>query len=373
MPRQAAATAAPQTHGFLPLGFGSFHAQLICIVAPSINSRKRAFVGGSGDSGNSGNSREASSDTTYSEHTSPPPAKNTKDLFNIGEVLSRIYEIRAILGKGGMGQVFEAHDRVLNRAVAVKASWPHVGFGPLYHEAQAMAALNGRGVPNVYAMGSHRGVDFCVMERLYGRTLGSHIRQRMLGGEFAIDETLDILIGIAESLAEVHGAGLIHRDLKPANIMLAPRNRVVLLDLGLFLTKSNTGNESCICGSPRYIAPEAITATVELGQTHLLDIYALGIIAFILIAGRVPFHDKTVHRIFWKHVHMPAPSLTALRPDVPLRLARLVAEMLAKDPQDRPFSADAVAAELGSIRRDTPVASLGRVPSLVGRSDSTDS
>ncbi len=188
------------------------------------------------------------------------------------------------------------------------------------------------------------------MERLYGKTLAAHMQNHLRAGIFDIDEVLELMIGIADALAEIHSAGLIHRDLKPTNIMLAPRNRTVLLDLGLFLTQGCTGNDVSLCGSPRYLAPEAITATVEVGQCHLLDIYSLGIIGFIMLTRRHPFVETDPARILSSHIHAEPPKLSTLRADVPFQLERIIDEMLAKDPRDRPFSADCIAAELSTIR-----------------------
>ncbi|MCG8417017.1 MAG: serine/threonine protein kinase [Proteobacteria bacterium] len=267
-------------------------------------------------------------------------------------MLDETYEIRRVLGRGGMGQVFEAHDRLLNRSVAIKLPWSHIGIEPLMQEAQALAALRGRGVPSVYAVGKYDDSRYYVMERMYGRTLAEHMVQRFADGRFTIEEAVEILIGIANALAEVHRAGLVHRDLKPSNIMLAPADRVVLLDFGLFLTESNAGSDPVICGSPRYIAPEVVTASVRSGLAHLIDVYALGIIAFTLLAGFVPFDDLSMTRLLAKHVHTAPPPLSAIRPDSPVRLTRIIGDMLEKEPQERTFSAEAVASGLTTILDD---------------------
>lgn len=273
---------------------------------------------------------------------------NTK--LERGTVLNDTYEIRRVLGRGGMGQVFEARDRLLNRTVAIKVSWAHIGFEPLMQEAQALAALRGRGVPGVYAIGKHDDLGYYVMERLYGRTLGAHMVQRFTDGHFTIEEALDLLIGIADSLTMVHSAGLIHRDLKPSNIMLAPKNRTVLLDFGLFLTEQRARYDAAICGSPRYIAPEVITESMQTGQAHLIDVYALGIISFMLVGGYAPFDDPSVSGLLAKHVHKDPPPLRVIRADVPRSLCRMVQQMLAKIPEERTFSAEAVAAGFRGIR-----------------------
>ena len=283
-------------------------------------------------------------------------ARLTSNALKRGSVLNETYEIRRVLGRGGMGQVLEARDRLLNRTVAIKVSWAHIGFDPLVQEAQALAALRGRGVPSVYAIGKHDELGYYVMERLYGRTLAAHMLQRFSDGRFTVEEALDILIGISSALIPVHGAGLIHRDLKPSNIMLAPKNRTVLLDFGLFLTEGSVTNDSGICGSPRYIAPEVITANLQRGQAHLIDIYAMGIIAYMLLSGTAPFDDPSVTQLLSKHVQQDAAPLRVIRPDVPARLSRMVDQMLAKQPEERTFSAEAVVAGLRAIRDEMVLA-----------------
>ena len=272
-------------------------------------------------------------------------------LFEVGDVLDEMYEIRKILGEGGMGRVYEAHDKMLNRTVAIKVSWPEIGFEPLHREAQAMAALRGRGLPSVYSIGKHVGIPYCVMERLYGVTLADYIRQQGHSRAFTVSDALDILIGLADALAGVHRAGLVHRDLKPANVMLSPGNRVLLLDFGVFRTESHTGDASVIYGSPDYVAPEEVTGDIHAGQAHLADIYATGVIAFELLSGHLPFESDRVADILYKHVHEPAPRVAALRIDIPEKLDALVADMLAKEPEKRPVSIEAVAGALVAIQR----------------------
>lgn len=274
--------------------------------------------------------------------------KKPNQFFAVGEVLSGMYEIRRLIGRGGMGEVYEAYDLVLNRVVAIKVARPEYDQGGLLPEARAMAMLRGRGVPAVYSMGSFRGFEYCVMERVYGTTLARHIKRR-LPETFAVSEVIHILTGAAEALARVHRAGMIHRDLKPSNIMLAPNQRVVLIDFGLFRTEGSLWDEPEIWGSPRYIAPETITHTVKLGQEHLIDIYALGVIAFCLLVGCPPFNSKSVSRILTKHVEQRPPRLSYIRPDVPEELDRLVLDMLSKNPLERPQTAIEMVSRLRGI------------------------
>jgi eukaryotic-like serine/threonine-protein kinase len=249
-----------------------------------------------------------------------------------------------------MGQVYEAWDRTLGRSVAIKVVSP--GEGPSLHkEARALAALRHPNVVGVYAVGEHEHVPYLVMERVAGRTLQSHLDSRRAQGmRFSIDEVIDLLTGIAEGLAVVHRAGMAHRDVTPANVMLAPGDRIVLTDFGIFQPEIEVAGRLHCAGSPRHMAPEAIAMTVELGELYLVDVYALGVIAYELLVGALPYDDRGVMKLLWMHMHAPVPDPAAARCDVPPRLAALVREMLAKDPKDRPQSMDAIVWRLGRLR-----------------------
>ncbi len=272
-----------------------------------------------------------------------------RDLLRIGEVLAGTYEIRALLGQGGMGQVYEAQDRQLNRRVAIKVPWPDAG-ATVRREAQALAALRHPSTIGIYALIQHEGIECVVMERVYGVTLEARLERRHAEkAPLHIDEVIDVLAGIAEGLAVVHRAGMAHRDIKPSNVMLAPGNRIVLTDFGLFqpeIDARSHGRDRDIAGSPPYIAPETITNSVAPGEAYLVDIYALGVVAFELLTGKVPFWHESVPRLLSFHLQQEVPDLTKLRPDVPPRLAALVKEMLAKDPKARPQSAEDIAWQL---------------------------
>ncbi len=267
-------------------------------------------------------------------------------------MLAETYEIREILGAGGMGQVFEAHDHSLARRVAIKANWPHLHAPPLRKEAQALAAFRSPSLVTIHAMGNHAGLEFLVMERVYGVTLGQHLDQRVeSGGMLSIDEVLDILIPVAEGLAVVHRAGIAHRDLKPTNVMLAVGNRVVLMDFGLVLPEFDMPEQEHIAGSPHYIAPEVITNEVKAGEGNLVDLYALGVTAYELLAGSPPFMGETAGDVLEAHVSEPIPDVRGARADVSEPLAAVVHELLAKKASARTQSADEVLWALRAIRR----------------------
>jgi serine/threonine-protein kinase len=284
-----------------------------------------------------------------------PPAvpSERRSLLSPGEVLNDTYEIVEMLGEGGMGQVFGANDLPLQRRVAIKTALPDTAQA-LRLEARALAAVRHPAIVSIFALGKHRDLEYIVMERIYGLTLDQHIEARQQGGRhFAIDEALGILTAVADGLGAVHRAGLSHRDLKPSNIVLAVGNRVVLIDFGLVALDADRerhGPEALVRGSPGYMAPEVIGGCVAFASAHLVDLYALGVVAFELVTGVLPFGGESVGDVLRKHVDEVPPSILDLRPEAPPALARLVGQLLEKAPSERPQSADEVLWQLQSIR-----------------------
>jgi serine/threonine protein kinase len=271
---------------------------------------------------------------------------HARGLFQLGEVLDDVYEIRALLGEGGMGQVFDARDRVLNREVAIKAYWPSAFASTsdlLRREAQALAAIHHPGLATVFTMGTHTRPQFLVMERIRGISLAALMEQRHRLQECVpLRDALRIILAVADVLRAVHAAGCVHRDVKPSNVMLTGNDRVVLMDFGLFLPENELAERPLLAGSPHYMAPESIRECVRPGAGHLVDLYALGVMAFELVAGRVPFEGGTADELFQRHLQDAPPDLRALAPQLPARLVALIHELLAKDPYDRPDSEDLV-------------------------------
>ena len=209
---------------------------------------------------------------------SEPPIDGENRIFATGELLDGIYEIMQLLGRGGMGEVFEAHDHLLNRRVAIKAAWPNPLTPPLRNEARALAAFQHPSLVSVHTLGEHRGIDYLVMERVYGVSLTQHAATRWEAVEqFSPAEVVQILLPASEGLSVVHRAGLVHRDIKPDNIMLTPVHRVVLMDFGLVLPEFDVNGQQRVAGSPPYMAPEALLNTAATGSGHLVDIFGLGV------------------------------------------------------------------------------------------------
>jgi serine/threonine protein kinase len=285
-----------------------------------------------------------------------------------GAMLGGDLEVLGLLGEGGMGQVYEAHDRALNRRVAVKVGWPDGGSNVLA-EAQAMATIRHPGVVSIYTVGRHAGMDYAVMELIRGSNLAEHLirRQSTTGSPMPVDDAVQLLLGVSDCLAAVHRAGMAHRDIKPPNILLAPGDRIVLTDFGVFQPEIYASKSKEAAGSPLYMAPESIRGSVHPGEAYLVDVYAFGVLAFELLTGDVPFSGGEVRRVFWQHLTHEPPRLSDRRPDATPRLTKLVAELLAKDPRSRPQSMEEIAWRLQHL--GSPSSARHEARDLTRRSD----
>ncbi len=296
----------------------------------------------------------------------PAPAPGRDDRFRPGVVLEGQYELRAVIGRGGMGQVFEAWDRRLRRGVAIKVPWPHVRVESVITEAQALASVRHKGVLTVYAVGVHEDVPYVVMERLHGTSLYRHMHSRRESRRgFDAGEVTRLMLAIADALRAVHLAGIAHRDVKPENVMLAPDGRVVLMDFGLVLAQvAIDGALGFASGTPEYMSPESASDEIGRGEAHLVDVYALGVLGFELLTGSVPFVADAAADVLRAQILAPVPDVGAERPDVPVRLASLLTAMMAKSPYDRPGSMEEVLAELRAIDVEVEAPPSSRASSL---------
>ena len=272
-------------------------------------------------------------------------------VLRIGELVADVYEVRAMLGAGAMGEVYDAHDRALNRRVAIKVERKDVAGDYLVREGRALAAIRHPGGVTVHTIGRHKGAAFLVLERVYGLSLDRMLDDRRSRGEkFAVAEAVDLLVAIVDALAVVHKAGLSHRDVKPGNVMLAPGGRVVLMDFGLVLPNADRAGHKTAAGSLQYMAPEALTREVAEGAAALLDDNAVGIHAYELLSGIMPFDSADPQELYRAKIRKPLPQISKRRPDVSPALNDLVLQIMAPDPNDRPQGAEALLWQLRSIR-----------------------
>jgi hypothetical protein len=245
-----------------------------------------------------------------------------------------------VLGRGGMGTVYEAVDPMLRRRVAVKLlSGGRDGGERLLREARAAARLDHPNVVTVYQAGRAGDEFFIAMQLVRGTSAADAVRAR---GPLPVREAARVVLGAARGLAAAHALGLVHRDVKPANVLLAADGGVKVADFGLARDCAADAVSGAV-GTPEYMSPEQAQG---LPADPRADLYALGGVWYYLLTGSAPFCGDSAVEVLWKHVHEPAPDPRALRPDVPDEWARLVLRCLAKKPAERPASAAALIAEL---------------------------
>ncbi len=262
------------------------------------------------------------------------------------------YDVYGVLGLGGMGIVLKAVDKALSRTVAVKVQKPLLALdsrsrGRFLKEARAVAAINHPNVVTIHTVNVVRGRPYLVMEYIAGGSL----RQRIKSGiPLPTCDVLRIGLQVAEGLAAAHERGLIHRDIKPANILLEGPNLLVkITDFGLAVTnpgEAALASAGRIVGTPAYMSPEQIRGDLLDARS---DLFSLGGVLHAMILGHSPFAAPTpkeaVDRV---RNHDPVP-LAIARPDCPAAISDLVAKLLRKDPQERPGSAQEVAARLREV------------------------
>ncbi|PXY82674.1 protein kinase domain-containing protein [Bifidobacterium asteroides] len=253
------------------------------------------------------------------------------------------YRILREIAQGGMATVYEAMDQRLSRHVAVKIMHTMLAQGPhraqfeerFRREARSAAAIANPHIVQVYDTGVDRGLDYLVMEYVHGISLRRDMARQ---GVYPLKETLRIVGEILDGLASAHRAGVIHRDIKPENILINDRGHVEITDFGLAraaaqATLSSTG---MLMGTAAYLAPETIENNEASPQS---DLYAVGIIAYEMLTGTVPFASDNPVTIVFKHVHEDVPSLTRVCPGIDPSVAALISGLTDRSPEHRPEDA----------------------------------
>lgn len=268
-----------------------------------------------------------------------------------GVVLDGRYAVGATLGEGGMAEVHEADDLVLQRKVAVKVPRRRELAASLLREARALAAIRHPGTVVIHDVGSFGTTPYLVLERVYGVRLDLQFQARLRDGRpFEVIEVVDLLILVASALDAAHAAGVSHRDIKPANLIVVSPRRIVLVDFGLVHLHCDADEQ--LGGSPEYMAPEVVLGHVRPGEGPQVDLYALGVVAYELLVGAPPFVDPHFTGVLLHQIGDEPARVRHLRHDVPDALDALVAALLHKDPKERPEAAEQVVWELQRIRRN---------------------
>jgi predicted Ser/Thr protein kinase len=258
------------------------------------------------------------------------------------------YLLGDVIGRGGMGVVYRATDRVLKRTVAVKVLSPALAAQDSTHvlrferEARAAAALSSPAVVRVFDAGADDDARFIVMEYVPGRSLSAIVRDR---GPLEPHVAASIGADVAAALAAAHARGIVHRDVKPSNVIVTDDGAAKVLDFGLARTLDATAvtRTATVLGSAAYMSPEQVEGQPAEARS---DIYSLGCLLYEMLTGRPPFTAEAVAAILNQHVSAHAPPPSQTNRQVPRALDALVMQMLEKAPAARPTSAADVRARL---------------------------
>ena len=262
------------------------------------------------------------------------------------------YRVLHVLGQGGMGVVFRAEDISLHRPVALKVMRPEMhgnreGWERFLREARVMAQIKHDNLVTIYNAGQEGNVVYFAMELLEGESLDAW---RKHGSTTDIAEIVRMALQIAKGLAFIHRKGLIHRDIKPANIWLEkPENRIKILNLGLVLPMEADAKLTAtgtVMGTPDFMSPEQARGDPVDARS---DLFSLGGVLYYLCTGRKPFAGHTTSAVLMALASETPPSASSLNPQIPEPLSELVMQMLSRDPNKRPASADEVIYRLETI------------------------
>jgi len=281
----------------------------------------------------------------------------------VGKTISH-YEITEKLGEGGMGVVYKARDTHLDRFVALKFLSSHLlesdeARERFVHEAKAAAALDHPNIGTVYEIGEADGQTFLAMAYIEGPTLKQKVDERPL----KLKQAFDLAIQIGQGLQAAHDRGVIHRDIKPANLMLSADGQVKIMDFGLAHLGGRTKitKTGVVLGTPSYMAPEQLRGE----QTdRRADIWSFGVVLHEMITGQPPFEGETEETLSYAILHNEPESLTALRSGVPVELDRVVAKLLAKDPDERYQHLDEALVDLRTLRKRLPDTTKARTTAV---------
>ena len=304
-------------------------------------------------------STETTPSSSFTKAPSASAAPSTPVAIEPGSVIGNRFEILQLLGEGGMGAVYKAHDRELERDVALKLIRAELARNPeilqrFKQELILARQVTHRNVIRIFDLGQADGHKYITMEYLEGRDLRAVLRDK---GKLPPEEAAKIILQICRALEAAHAEGVIHRDLKPQNIMLDANGRAYVMDFGIARSAYLPGmtQTGALVGTPEYMSPEQAKGE-KLDERS--DLFSLGVILYELLIGQSPYHSDTPLATLWKRIQEKAKPLTELDPTIPKPLSDIVAKALEIEAKDRFSSATEFAQHLESW--------LGISPSMVG-------
>ena len=277
-------------------------------------------------------------------------------MLNPGTLLQNRYLIQAQLGQGGMGSVYRAFDRTMNRVVAIKAIPIVEEFtetdlaearARFFREAEMAGRLRHPGIVTVYDAGEDGGIAWIAMEYLQGEILSQYtVPERLLPPA----TVLEVVARIADALDYAHSQDIVHRDIKPANVLYDPATRQIkLTDFGIArLTNTSATRSGIVLGTPSFMAPEQLEGRNVTGRS---DLFALGVTLFQLLAGQLPFRADSMTGLMYKIANSQHPPLKTIRPDLPPCVTSIIDRSLQKDPAQRYASGADMAKALRACAR----------------------
>jgi len=262
------------------------------------------------------------------------------------------FQLERQLGVGGMGIVYAAIYEKNGLKCAVKVLAPDLSENTAVNqrfvrETEILKKLQHPNIIKYYGAGSNRTQKFYAMELLEGGTLDQVIKSE---GKLTWERTIEYSLQITKALEYAHNAGIVHRDLKPGNLLIARNGTLKLSDFGIARDTQATALTQAgkTVGTMNYMSPEQISGKSPI--TKHTDLYALGCVMFEMLTGRVPFQSETQAELLFKHLDEVPPSVREFNQEAPVLLGKLIEELLAKEPKDRPFDALAVQVRLEEIR-----------------------
>jgi serine/threonine-protein kinase len=302
-----------------------------------------------------------------SNHACKNPFQNL-----IGTTLDGRYQVKKILGQGGMGVVFQATQTSMNRDLAVKMLHPSLSSTPQFadrfrREAEVVSRLKHPNIISIYDFGQAQGAFYYTMELLEGENLKSIVKR---DGPMSVSRAVNLIEQIGDALAYAHGEGILHRDMKPHNVMCARihgRDHVKVLDFGLVKMVDEEGNEEHltttgqILGTPAYMSPEQAGGDPLDARS---DLYSLGVVLYYLLAGSTPYKANSANKLLQLAMTTELPAVATRRQGAPIpsELEIFFRRALAFDKENRPENVDAFLAELRATLQGVSQAVLDAVP-----------